>query len=47
MSVFCLVARFAREKVAPLVREMDEVSQMNTEIIKGLFEQGVSTLTLL
>lgn len=36
------VARFAREKVQPLVREMDESSQMDKSIINGLFEQGVS-----
>ena len=36
-----LVARFARNKVQPLVREMDEKSEMDKEIIKGMFEQGV------
>lgn len=37
-----LVRRFSTEVVAPKVREMDENEQMDPEIIKGLFEQGVS-----
>ena len=37
----CTVSRFAREKIQPLVREMDEKSEMDKGIIKGMFEQGV------
>ena len=36
------VARFAREKVQPLVRKMDDESQMDRSIITGMFDQGVS-----
>lgn len=39
------VARFAQEVIAPKVREMDEAEMMDPEVIKGLFEQGVSTCT--
>ncbi|EDO36861.1 predicted protein [Nematostella vectensis] len=35
------VARFAKEKIQPLVSEMDQNSQMDPGIIKGLFEQGL------
>lgn len=34
--------RFSEEVVAPKVREMDESEKMDPEIIKGLFENGVS-----
>lgn len=37
-----LAAKFAREKVAPLVKEMDEKEELDRSIIDGLFEQGVS-----
>ena len=40
--VFDVVARFAREKIQPLVREMDDASQMDKAVINALFEQGVS-----
>lgn len=36
--------RFANEVVAPKVREMDEKETMDSEIIKGIFEQGVCCL---
>jgi len=36
-----LVKRFANEVVGPKVREMDEKENMDSEIIKGLFDQGV------
>lgn len=36
------VARFATEKVQPLVSVMDENSEMDESIIKGMFDQGVS-----
>lgn len=36
--------RFANEVVGPKVREMDEKENMDSEIIKGLFEQGVCCL---
>ncbi|KAF7984858.1 hypothetical protein HWV62_10823 [Athelia sp. TMB] len=35
------VQRFAREIVAPKVREMDENEAMDPAIVKGLFEQGL------
>ena len=35
------MSRFAREKVQPLVMEMDEKSHMDKTVISGLFEQGV------
>ena len=41
VSIPCTVSRFAREKIQPLVREMDEKSEMDKGIIKGMFEQGV------
>ena len=40
----CSVRRFATEVVGPKVREMDENEMMDPEVIKGLFEQGVSNL---
>ncbi|CUA70369.1 acyl-Coenzyme A dehydrogenase, short/branched chain [Rhizoctonia solani] len=36
-----VVSRFAREAVAPKVREMDEAEKMDPAIIKGLFENGL------
>ena len=36
------VKRFADEVVAPKVREMDENEKMDPEVIKGLFDNGVS-----
>jgi short-chain 2-methylacyl-CoA dehydrogenase len=35
------VARFATDVVGPKVRDMDEAEQMDPEILRGLFEQGV------
>uniref|UniRef100_UPI00358DFFB6 short/branched chain specific acyl-CoA dehydrogenase, mitochondrial isoform X1 n=2 Tax=Myxine glutinosa TaxID=7769 RepID=UPI00358DFFB6 len=35
------VARFAQEKIAPLVSEMDRKSEMHPSVIKGLFENGL------
>lgn len=35
------VAKFAQERIAPLVHKMDEQSQMDESIISGLFEQGL------
>lgn len=35
------VARFAREKVQPLVKKMDEESHMERSVIQGLFDQGL------
>lgn len=35
------VKRFATDVVGPKVREMDENEQMDPQVIKGLFEQGV------
>lgn len=39
-----IVARFAREQVLPKVAQMDETEQLDKDVLKGLFEQGVSTL---
>ena len=36
------MSKFAREKVAPLVKEMDEKEELDRSIMDGLFEQGVS-----
>ncbi|CAE6429306.1 hypothetical protein ACGC1H_000927 [Rhizoctonia solani] len=36
-----VVSRFAREVVAPKVREMDEAEKMDPAIIKGLFDNGL------
>jgi len=35
------VARFAREKIQPLVSKMDQNSEMDESIISGMFEQGL------
>ncbi|XP_073239403.1 short/branched chain specific acyl-CoA dehydrogenase, mitochondrial-like [Porites lutea] len=35
------VARFANEKIQPLVSEMDQNSEMDESIIKGMFDQGL------
>ena len=37
-----IVAKFAQERVAPLVKEMDEKEELDRSVIDGLFEQGVS-----
>ena len=37
-----LAAKVSREKIAPLVRKMDQESKMDKSIIKALFENGVS-----
>lgn len=38
------VQRFAQEVVAPKVEAMEEKEQMDPEIIKGLFEQGLMSI---
>lgn len=35
------MAKFAKERIAPRVRAMDEAAKMDPEIIRGLFEAGV------
>ncbi|XP_060698015.1 short/branched chain specific acyl-CoA dehydrogenase, mitochondrial [Hemiscyllium ocellatum] len=35
------VAKFAQERIAPLVRKMDEESRMDDSVLAGLFEQGL------
>ena len=40
--IFFLVAKFAMEKIQPLVPEMDKNSEMDPSMIRGMFEQGVS-----
>jgi len=36
-----LVSKFAREKIRPLVTEMDEKGHMPQHLIKDLFDNGV------
>ncbi|XP_065919576.1 short/branched chain specific acyl-CoA dehydrogenase, mitochondrial-like [Dysidea avara] len=40
------VIKFAQEKVAPLVREMDEKEELDQSVINGLFEQGFMGLQI-
>ena len=40
VSIPYTVSRFAREKIQPLVREMDEKSEMDKGIIKGCLNKG-------
>ncbi|XP_035675029.1 short/branched chain specific acyl-CoA dehydrogenase, mitochondrial-like [Branchiostoma floridae] len=35
------VAKFAKEKIGPLVREMDQNSKMDDSVLQGLFENGL------
>lgn len=44
--LFLAVAKFAQDRVAPLVQKMDEDSKMEESVIQGLFEQGVCSLSL-
>ena len=37
----CSVSKFSREKIQPLVREMDEKGHMPDHLIKDLFANGV------
>ena len=46
LIVIVSVTKFAKEVVAPLVKEMDETSHMPSSLIKDLFEHGVSTGTI-
>ena len=41
-----LVRRFANDVVGPKVREMDEKEMMSPDVMKGLFQQGVSDTRL-
>ena len=41
-----VVAKFAQERVAPLVKEMDKKEELDKSVIEGLFEQGVSDATV-
>jgi hypothetical protein len=34
------VSRFANETIKPRVRAMDESSTLDTEVLKGCFDQG-------
>ena len=44
MSRRCIsVAKFAKEVIRPLVKEMDETSHMSRSLIKDMFDHGVST----
>lgn len=42
MSSSLTVKKYAQERIAPFVSKMDENSTMDEEVIKSLFEQGVS-----
>lgn len=35
------IAKFAKDKIEPKVREMDEKSKLAPEVLKGLFDQGL------
>jgi hypothetical protein len=37
-----IVARFAQDQVLPKVQQMDETEKLDKDVLKGLFEQGVS-----
>ncbi|XP_064024358.1 short/branched chain specific acyl-CoA dehydrogenase, mitochondrial isoform X3 [Pogoniulus pusillus] len=41
-----MVAKFAQDRVAPLVQKMDEDSKMEESVIQGLFEQGLMAIEL-
>ena len=34
--------KFSQEKIAPLVRKMDDEEKIDDSVFKGLFENGVS-----
>ena len=36
-----VVAKFAAEKIQPLVREMDEKGEIDKSIVQAMFDQGV------
>jgi short-chain 2-methylacyl-CoA dehydrogenase len=40
------VRRFARERIAPLVREMDEAAVLNKDLLRQLFELGLMGLEI-
>jgi len=44
--MFCVVSKFARDKIQPLVREMDEKGRMPDHLIKDLFANGVTIISL-
>ena len=39
------VSKFATEKIAPKVRQMDDEAKIHTDILDGMFEQGVRAIT--
>lgn len=41
-----VVSKLAREKFAPLVRDMDEKSKMSPEVVKTLFENGLMNISV-
>lgn len=43
---FFLVARLASERIAPLVKKMDEEQKFDDGIVQALFENGVRTNTV-
>ena len=45
MHIF-LANKFAVEVIQPLVKQMDEHSQLQQSVIDGLFDQGVSSKLL-
>jgi len=36
------VSHFSKNEIAPKVREMDETQKLDKQVLKGLFDQGVS-----
>ncbi|NWR41367.1 ACDSB protein, partial [Regulus satrapa] len=41
-----MVAKFAQERVAPFVQQMDENARMEDSVVQGLFEQGLMSIEL-
>jgi hypothetical protein len=42
VNSFWIVARFGKEHVEPYVHEMEEAGAIKPELLKALFDQGVS-----
>lgn len=41
MTIKCAVAKFAKELIAPLVKEMENNEKLDDKLLKGLFENGL------
>lgn len=40
-NVYFLVSRLAKEQIAPVVREMEQLGHVKPDVLKMLFENGV------